>query len=171
MQGFCRLKELYIMLLENIDKMHKKMYASGNARYVNQGGCGKMAVTIAYMLETYYNITAEIVFVCYDSAEYINRKANINKTNVFRNLAQFISESEFDHIMVRFCYKNKTYYVDATNIFAASDIHRRYKYIFKGSISRKTLISISKHNEWNSFFEDHASPKQCRQIIRAALKK
>lgn len=104
--------------------MHNAIFNSGYYAYVNEGGCGRMAVTIAYVLEKQYNIKTEMVFV--SSGWCGDRKINIKNNKMYSNIDEFVKEADWRHIMVRFKYSGKVYYLDATNLVPASEITDYY---------------------------------------------
>ena len=157
------------MLLEKIAQMHNMIFKSGYHAYVNEGGCGRMAVTIAHVLEKQYNIKTEMVFVSGDWCD--DRKINIKKNKMYSDIADFVKESDWRHIMVRFKYAGKVYYLDATNLVPASEITDYYKHVYRGSLTRQQLLNATKNTTWNYTFDYNCSADYCRKMIRQSLKK
>lgn len=157
------------MLLEKIARMHDMISKSGYHAYVNYGGCGRMAVTIAHVLEKQYNIKAEMVFVSGGWCE--DKKINIKNNKMYSSIDEFVKVADWQHIMVRFKYAGRVHYLDATNLIPASEITNHYEHVYRGSLTRQQLLNAVKNFTWNDTFDYNCSADYCRKMIRQSLKK
>ena len=161
------MKVSYIMLLEKIENLHRRLRNNGMAADVNFGGCGHMAITLSHILSKHYGIKNELIFV---DESFCNNSINIHKNKYYHNVDDFVFEGDWSHIMVRFRHKGKTYYLDASSIYTHREIINVYPVIFKGSITRGKMIQLSKGIIWNPRWSWNFSTKYCRQIIAEELR-
>lgn len=93
------------------------------------------------------------------------------------NVLSLINYSNWDHIMVRFKYKGKIYYMDPLKILVYKDLNFRGIKVHYGSISATGIIKIIRKGKinwnwrWTSAKKDNEARLVMKKYLRPHFKK
>ena len=129
--------------------------------FINDGGCCVFAALVGKQLQKYLPVR---IRSCYSHYADANGKTSINKIrNKIKKNRTLEWESNgiyFDHVIIEFRYKGKSYFYDASGISEASDQEHTFGLrVHKGFFSVSDALKFAKENTWNHLFDRSQIPE------------
>lgn len=158
-------------LIETIKEMNKEM--SEKFYYINQGGCGKSAFTIYKLLLKIKGVSNVGIVITWDVGNHYCDDRKIRKLKLTDdNILSLINYKNWDHIMVRFKYKDKIYYVDPLKIVIAKDLDFKGIKVHYRSISATGIVKIIRKGkiDWNWKWTSCKKDNEARLVMKKHLR-
>lgn len=158
-------------LIEVIKEMNKEM--SEKFYYINQGGCGKSAFAIYKLLLKIKGVSNVGIVITWNLENNFCRDSKVRKLKLTdENILYFMNYNNWDHIMVRFTYKGKVYYMDPLKIVIAKDLEFKGIKVHYGSISAIGIIKIIRKGkiDWNWKWTSRKKDNEARLVMKKYLR-
>lgn len=158
-------------LIEVIKEMNKEM--SEKFYYINQGGCGKSAFAIYKLLLKIKGVSNVGIAIAWYRD---NHKCSYNKIRKIKvtddNVLECIDSYDWDHIMVKFKYNGKIYYVDPLRIVHVKDLKSNNLNAHYGSVSASKIVHIIRKSDicWNSIWTSLNQDNEARLVMKKYLR-
>lgn len=157
-------------LIEKIKRMNEEM--NRKFPYINAGGCAKSSFTISKSLLKIKGVSRIKIVITWNRAEHRYKSKRLHRIKITdENILDCILSHNWDHIMVRFKYKGKIYYVDPLKIVQAKDlefmnIDRHY-----GAVSPSSIIKVIRKCpiKWNKTWASLNKDNEARLAIKRHL--
>ena len=140
---------------------------------INYGGCGKSSFALLKCLLNIKGVSnAGIALSWYrDNHNYSYNK--IRKIKITDdNVLNCINRHDWDHIMVKFKYNGKVYYVDPLRIVHVKDLKSNNLNAHYGSVSASKVVHIIRKSDicWNSRWTSLNQDNEARLVMKKYLR-
>mgnify|MGYP000949513005 FL=1 len=145
---------------------------------INCGGCGKFAFTIYKSLLNIEGVSnIKIVFTFYKD-DYLFSGIRIHKLKLNdENVISRINIYNWSHIMVKFKYNGKVYYVDPLRVIQEKDLDRLNIASHYSALTHKGIIKVIRkagidwNIRWTSLKKDNKARLVMKKHLRPHFKK
>jgi hypothetical protein len=158
-------------LIETIKEMNKEM--AEKFPEINYGGCGKSSFTLFNLLSKIKGVSNVGISVTWyrdnhDCGYNKIRKIKITDDNVMR----CIDSHDWDHIMVKFKYNGKVYYVDPLRIVHVKDLKSNNLNAHYGTVNANSIIYIIRKSGviWNWIWTSVKKDNEARLVMKKYLR-
>ena len=158
-------------LIEVIKEMNKEM--AEKFPEINYGGCGKSSFTLLKCLLNVKGVSNVGIAIAWYRD---NHKCSYNKIKKIKvtddNVLECIDSYDWDHIMVKFKYNGKIYYVDPLRIVHVKDLKSNNLNAHYGSVSASKVVHIIRKSDicWNSRWTSLNQDNEARLVMKKYLR-
>lgn len=126
--------------------------------YINQGGCCVFAALVGKKLQEYFpvRIRASNNYHGYRIRDLNEIRPNLEDNTIWEWYNEGI---DFNHVIIEFDYKGKTYHMDSTGVYKAGKRDPSFKYVlYKGYLTVEEAAELAKQKDWNPTFDRKLIP-------------
>lgn len=145
---------------------------------INRGGCGKSAFTIYKSLLNIEGVSNIKIVFTFSKDDYLfsgirTHKLKLNDENVLSR----INIDNWSHIMVKFKYNGKVYYVDPLRVVQEKDLNHLNIASHYSALTHKGIIKVIRkagiewNRTWTSLNKDNEARITMKKHLRPHFKK
>jgi hypothetical protein len=140
---------------------------------INCGGCGKSAFTIYKSLLNIEGVSNIKIVFTFSKDDYLfsgirTHKLKLNDENVISRINIY----NWNHIMVKFKYNRKVYYVDPLRVIQEKDLDRLNITSHYSALTHKGIIKVIRKAgvDWNTRWTSLKKDNEARLVMKKHLR-